>query len=141
MSTPGKRDGLYWQTQADEPFSPLGPLLAAATSEGYANSASRPLAPYHGYFYKILTKQGKEAPGGAHDYLFRGHMIGGFAVIAYPARYGVSGIMSLMVNQDEMVYEQNLGQNTAAIVSKITTFNPDASWKEVASSQTLATTH
>lgn len=141
VSRLGKHDGLYWQTKADEPLSPLGPLLAAATREGYTNSASKTLAPYHGYFYRILTKQGKDAPGGARDYLLNGHMIGGFAVIAYPARYGVSGIMSLMVNQDEMVYEQNLGQNTAAIASKITTFNPDASWKEVASSPTLATTH
>jgi hypothetical protein len=141
VSTPGKHDGLYWPTKADEPLSPLGPLLAAATREGYTNSVTRPLAPYHGYFYRILTKQGKDAPGGARDYLVNGHMIGGFAVIAYPARYGVSGIMSFMVNQDEVVYEQNLGQNTAAIVSKITTFNPDASWKQVASSPTLATTH
>jgi hypothetical protein len=141
VSTPGKHDGLYWPTKADEPLSPLGPLLAAATREGYTNSVTRPLAPYHGYFYRILTKQGKGASGGARDYLVNGHMIGGFAVIAYPARYGVSGIMSFMVNQDEVVYEQNLGQNTAAIVSKITTFNPDASWKQVASSPTLATTH
>jgi DUF2950 family protein len=141
VSRPGKHDGLYWQTKADEPLSPLGPLLAAATREGYTNSASKTLAPYHGYFYRILTKQGKDAPGGARDYLLNGHMIGGFAVIAYPARYGVSGIMSLMVNQDEMVYEQNLGQNSAAIVSKITTFNPDASWKQVASSPMLVTTH
>ena len=141
VSTPGKHDGLYWPTNADEPLSPLGPLLAAATREGYTNSVTRPLAPYHGYFYRILTKQGKDAPGGARDYLVNGHMIGGFAVIAYPARYGVSGIMSFMVNQDEVVYEQNLGQNTAAMVSKITTFNPDASWKQVASSPTLATTH
>ena len=141
VSTPGKHDGLYWPTKEDEPLSPLGPLLAAATREGYTNSVTRPLAPYHGYFYRILTKQGKDAPGGARDYWINGHMIGGFAVIAYPARYGLSGIMSFMVNQDEVVYEQNLGQNTAAIVSKITTFNPDASWKQVASSPTLATTH
>ena len=141
VSTPGKRDGLYWQTKADEPLSPLGPLLAAATREGYTHFVSRPLAPYHGYYYRILTKQGKDAPGGAHDYLFKGHMIGGFAVIAYPARYGVSGIMSFMVNQDEVVYEQNLGKNTTAIASKMTTFNPDASWRQVASSPTLVNTH
>ena len=139
VSTPGKRDGLYWETQGNEPLSPLGPLLAAATSEGYTNS--RPLAPYHGYFYRILTKQGKDAPGGAYDYLFKGHMIGGFAVIAYPARYGASGIMSFMVNQDGLVYEQNLGKNTTAIASKMTTFNPDASWRQVASPPTLVTTH
>jgi hypothetical protein len=141
VSTPGKRDGLYWQTMGDEPPSPLGPMLAAATSEGYTNSVSRPLAPYHGYFYRILTKQGKDAPGGAYDYLINGHMIGGFAVIAYPARYGVSGIMSFLVNQDGVAYEQNLGKNTAAIVAKINMFNPDASWRQVASSPTLVNTH
>jgi hypothetical protein len=141
VSTPGKHDGLYWQTKADEPLSPLGPLLAAATSEGYTNSLSRPLAPYHGYFYRILTKQGKDAPGGARDYLFKGHMIGGFAVIAYPARYGVSGIMSFLINQDGVVYEQNLGKNTTAIASKMTTFNPDASWRQVPSSPTLVNAH
>ena len=141
VSTPGKHDGLYWQTKTDEPLSPLGPLLAAATREGYTNSVSRPLAPYHGYFYRILTKQGNNAPDGARDYLFKGHMIGGFAVIAYPASYGISSIMSFMVNQDGVVYEQNLGKNTTAIASKMTTFNPDARWRLVASSPTLVTTH
>lgn len=131
VSTPGKRNGLYWETKADEPLSPLGPLLAAAASEGYSNSVSKPFAPYHGYFYRILTKQGKDAPGGAYDYLIKGRMIGGFAVIAYPARYGVSGIMSFLVNQDGVVYERNLGKNTMAIASKTTTFNPDANWRQV----------
>ena len=141
VSTPGKHDGLYWQTKADEPPSPLGPLLAAATREGYTDSVSKPLAPYHGYGYRILTKQGNNAPGGAQDYLIKGHMIGGFAVIAYPARYGISGVMSFMVNQDGVVYEQNLGKNTTAIASKRTTFNPDASWRQTASSPTLVNTH
>lgn len=141
VSTPGKHDGLYWQTKENEPPSPLGPLLAAATREGYTDSVSKPLAPYHGYFYRILTKQGNDAPGGAHDYLIRGHMIGGFAVIAYPARYGVSGIISFLVNQDGVVYEQSLGKNTTAIASKMTTFNPDASWRQLASSPTLVNTH
>ena len=135
VSRPGKRDGLYWQTQPDEPLSPLGPLLAAATSEGYTNSVSRPLAPYHGYFYRVLTKQGKDAPGGAYDYLTKGHMIGGFAVVAYPARYGASGIMSFLVNQDGVVYEQNLGKNSTAIASKMTAFNPDRNWRQVSSSR------
>ena len=129
VSAPGKRDGLYWQTKTDDPLSPLGPLLATATQEGYTRSASRPLAPYHGYFYRILTRQGKDAPGGAYDYFVNGKMIGGFAVIAYPARYGASGIMSFLVNHDGVVYEKDLGKNTAAIASKMTTFNPDASWK------------
>ena len=128
VSTPGKHDGLYWETQAEEPPSPLGPLLAAATSEGYP-SDSAPLAPYHGYFYRILTKQGQDSPGGAHDYQVNGKMIGGFAVIAYPAAYGASGIMSFIVNQDAVVYEKDLGENTTAIASKMRAFNPDASWK------------
>ena len=131
VSAPGTRDGLYWPAKAGEPPSPLGPLLAAATSEGYTDSASKPLAPYHGYFYKILTKQGNNAPGGARDYVIKGHMIGGFAVVAYPAHYGVSGVMSFLVNQDGEVYEQNLGEQTKAIASKMTTFNPDASWRPV----------
>ena len=129
VSTPGTRDGLYWPTKPGEPTSPLGPLLAAATSEGY--SVSTPLAPYHGYFYKILTKQGNDAPGGDHDYVIKGHMMGGFALIAYPARHGVSGVMSFLVNQEGAVYEQNLGEHTTAIASKMTTFNPDASWRQV----------
>jgi len=129
VSAPGKRDGLYWPTKADERLSPLGPLLAAAASEGYPGSGARPLAPYHGYVYRILTKQGKDAPGGAYDYFVKGKMIGGLAVIAYPARYGASGVMSFMVNHDGVVYEKNLGKNTGAIASKMTAFNPDASWK------------
>jgi len=130
VSTPGKHDGLYWETKSEEPPSPLGPLLAAAARDGYTNSESSSLEPYHGYFYKILTKQGKDAPGGARDYLVNGTtMIGGFAVIAYPAGYGASGIMSFIVNQDGIVYEKDLGENTAAIASQMTTFNPDPSWK------------
>ena len=131
LSTPGNHDGLYWPMKTGEPPSPLGPLLAVATSEGYPDSVSKPLAPYHGYFYKILTKQGSDAPGGAYDYVIKGHMMGGFAVVAYPARHGASGVMSFLVNQDGTVYEQNLGEHTTAIASKMTTFNPDASWIQV----------
>src|ERR1700694_2974771 len=129
VSTVGKHDGLYWPTKADERPSPLGPLLAAAANEGYTSADFGPLAPYHVYFYKILTRQGKDAPGGAYDYVSKGERIGGFALIAYPARYGASGIMSFMVNHDGIVYQKNLGKNTVAIASRMTTFNPDASWK------------
>ena len=129
VSTPGKHNGLYWETKSEEPPSPLGPLLVAAARDGYTNSESSSLEPYHGYFYKILTKQGKDAPGGAHDYLVNGQMIGGFAVIAYPARYGASGIMSFIVNQDGIVYEKDLGESTEATATQMTTFNPDPSWK------------
>ncbi|HEY3197516.1 MAG TPA: DUF2950 domain-containing protein [Nitrospirales bacterium] len=128
VSTPGKHDGLYWETKAGEPLSPLGPLLAAATGEGYP-SDSAVLAPYHGYFYRLLTQQGKDAVGGAHAYLVNGKMIGGFAVIAYPAAYGASGIMSFIANQDGAVFEKDLGESTPATASKMTTFNPDASWR------------
>lgn len=131
MSTAGKRDGLYWQTKPDEEPSPLGPLLAKASSEGYGRTGAKPLAPYHGYYYRMLTSQGKDAPGGAHEFIVKGRMIGGFAVIAYPARYGASGVMSFMVNQDGVVHEKNLGKNTAAIASKMTIYNPDASWKRI----------
>jgi hypothetical protein len=130
VSTPGNHDGLYWESQTDETPSPLGPLLAAAANEGYPNSEFRTLAPYHGYYYKILTSQGADAPGGAYDYLVKGKMIGGFAVLAYPARYGASGIMSFMVNHEGVVYERNLGRRTAERAAEITSFNPDASWKK-----------
>ena len=129
-SVPGTRDGLYWPTTPDEPPSPLGPLLAAAAADGYTGSAS--LEPYHGYYYRILERQGRAAPGGAYDYLIGGKMIAGFAVIAWPARHGVSGIMTFMVNQDGVVYEKDLGRNTASIASRLKAFNPDASWKRPA---------
>jgi hypothetical protein len=128
-STPRKRDGLFWRVNEGEPPSPLGPLLAAAAQEGYFRPATRTLEPYHGYFYRIMTAQGKDAAGGAHSYIVKGKLVGGFAVIAYPARYGNSGIMSFIVNQDGVVYEKNLGTNTAAIASRMKRFNPDASWK------------
>lgn len=130
VSTPGKRDGLYWETTADEQKSPLGPLLAAAARQGYTRTPFATLAPYHGYYYKILSKQGKDAPGGAHDYLVKGKMLGGFGLIAFPARYRASGVMSFIVNQDGVVYQKDLGKNTASIAAEMTTFNPDSSWKE-----------
>jgi hypothetical protein len=129
MSSPGTHDGLYWENASNEPQSPLGPLIAAAAREGYARPATLPLEPYHGYYYRLLTRQGKDAPGGAYDYVVRGKMIGGFAVIAYPARYGASGIMSFMANHDGVVYEKDLGKNTTTLAEKMTAFDPDASWK------------
>src|SRR5215831_12600189 len=114
MSTKGKRDGLYWETTADEPLSPLGPLLAQARREGYKRTAGTPI-PYHGYYYKMLTGQGSKAPGGAYDYVVRGQIIGGFAMVAYPAHYGSSGIMTFLVNHEGVVYQKDLGPNTTAI--------------------------
>jgi len=130
MSTQGKRDGLYWATTADEPPSPLGPLVARARSEGYNPTAGKPI-PYHGYYYKILTGQGPSAPGGAYDYVVRGQMIGGFALVAYPAQYGSSGIMTFIVNHDGVVYEKDLGSHTASMAQSMLKFNPDETWKKL----------
>ena len=128
-SSEGKHDGLYWPTAEGEPLSPLGALFARAKSEGYSAKDASPV-PYHGYYYRILTAQGKDAPGGAYDYLVKGKMIGGYALVAYPARWGASGVMSFICNQDGIVYQRNLGAKTAEIASKMTVFNPDASWKK-----------
>ena len=127
-STPGKKDGLYWETKPGEKESPFGDFAARASREGYKATSSKP-APYHGYFYKILKGQGKNVPGGAYDYIVRGRMIGGFAMIAYPASYGVSGVMTFTVNHDGIVYEKNLGKNTESIAQATKLFNPDKTWK------------
>jgi hypothetical protein len=125
-STPGKKNGLYWPSKAGEPESPLGPAVAAARAAGGSRSAG-----YYGYRYKILTGQGKHAPGGAYSYLARGHMIGGFAVVAWPARYGETGVMTFMVSHDGVLYEKDLGPGTASRARAITHFDPDASWQKV----------
>ncbi len=134
-SSPGKRDGLYWPNAPDEE-SPIGPLVASARAEGYSpgthTSGSRDKhSPYHGYFYRILKRQGADAPGGAYSYVVNGHMIGGFAVVAFPAKYGDSGVMTFIAGQDGVVYEKNLGRDTTAAARRMTTFNPDASWQKV----------
>lgn len=129
MSSDGTKDGLFWPAGANEPPSPLGPLVGAATREGYGPKAE-PQA-YHGYRYRMLTAQGKDAPGGAYSYLVKDRMLGGFAVLAYPARYGVSGVMSFVTNHDGIVYQKNLGRNTDALAAKMQTFNPDAGWRKV----------
>ena len=130
ISTKGKRDGLYWETTANEPPSPLGPLVAKARHEGYKRAAGKP-APYHGYYYKMLTRQGPDAPDGAYDYVVRGKTIGGFALVAYPAQYGTSGIMTFIVNHDGVVYEKDFGPKTAATAQSMTKFNPDKTWKQL----------
>lgn len=129
-STPGKKDGLYWKTAAGEPDSPLGPLAARAAKEGYQKSDAA-AQPYHGYIYRILTSQGSNAKGGALDYVVRGHMIGGFAVIAHPAKYGNSGVMTFIVNHDGTVYERDLGPQTPSLAAAITRFDPGPGWKPV----------
>jgi Protein of unknown function (DUF2950) len=129
VSQPGKKDGLYWPAQSGDDESPLGELAAAASAAGYRAGQQR--APYHGYYYKILTRQGPNAPGGAIDYIARGKMIGGFALVAYPAEYKNSGVMTFLVNHQGVVYEKDLGPDTGAIASGMTTFDPDKTWQRV----------
>ncbi len=130
ISTQGKRDGLYFPTKSDEAPSPLGPLFDAARAQGYAKGEEGKPAPYHGYHHRILKAQGKDAPGGAYDYVAKGKMIGGHALISWPATYGNSGVMTFVVNHDGVVYQKDLGPETAVVAQKITKFNPDQSWKK-----------
>jgi len=132
-SSPGKHDGLYWPTKGDEPPSPLGPLVMRASAAGYArgSGSEKSGVPFHGYFYRILLRQGPSAPDGAYDYVTHGHMIGGFGLVAYPARYGDSGVMTFIVNHDGIVYQKDLGPATARVAAGIQSFDPDATWKRV----------
>ena len=131
LSSPGKQDGLYWPTTGGEPPSPLGPLVVQATSEGYKGKGGNDDArTYHGYRFRLLTGQGSHAKGGAFDYIVRGHMIGGFAAIAYPARYDNSGVMTFIVNHDGVVYQRDLGPDTTAKARAITRFDPGPGWTE-----------
>ncbi|MGD0539700.1 MAG: DUF2950 domain-containing protein [Verrucomicrobiota bacterium] len=130
-STPGTHDGLYWASEAGDEQSPLGPLIAQARVEGYQHKTkilADDKAPYHGYYFKILTKQGKHAPGGKYDYVIHDRLIGGFALVAWPAQWGNSGVMTFMVNQQGKIYQKNLGPKTSSIANGITTYDPDASW-------------
>jgi hypothetical protein len=130
LSARGKRDGLYWTTKDGEEPSPFGPLIARAQGRGYVkakDARGKPL-PYYGYYYRIVKSQGPDAPGGAYDYVVRGKMIGGFALVAYPANWGNSGVMTFMVNHDGVVYQKDLGPDTAAIARAITRFDPDRTW-------------
>jgi Protein of unknown function (DUF2950) len=127
ISSPGKHDGLYWPEVAGQETSPLGPLIADAEAEGYNKKG----VPYHGYYYRILTGQGKSAPGGAYGYLINGNMVGGFALVAYPAQYGSSGVMTFIVNQTGVVYQKDLGLKTEAIAKAMKIYNPDSSWQKV----------
>jgi hypothetical protein len=128
ISTEGKRDGLYWEAKEGEEESPLGPLVARAAKEGYGKESD--LSPFHGYYFKILSGQGKHAEGGVYNYVVKGRMILGFALVAYPAEYGNSGVMTFMVNQEGTIYEKNLGKNTKRIAEAMKIFNPDKTWKK-----------
>jgi hypothetical protein len=125
-SAQGRHDGLYWPTKSGEPPSPLGALMTAATAEGYKQKSGP--TPYHGYYFRMLTGQGSHAKGGALDYVVKGHMIGGFAAIAYPAKYLQTGVMTFIVNYDGVVYQKDLGPNTAEVARKITRYDPGDGW-------------
>ena len=132
-SSPGKKDGLYWPTKAGDPPSPLGPLVAQAVTEGYGSTAKKAeaRAAYHGYHYRLLTAQGKHAPGGAFDYMVNGKLFGGFAVVAWPVSYGNSGVQTFMVNHDGVVYAKDLGPGSAAEAAKMKRFDPGPGWTRV----------
>ncbi len=130
-SLPGRKDGLYWPPNLDGEISPLGPFVAEAQSEGYF--ADKPIGssgpqPFHGYLFKILTRQGKHAPGGKYNYVINGHMIGGFALVAWPAEHGASGVMTFLVNQQGRVYQKDLGSNTGKLVARMHAYDPDSNW-------------
>jgi len=126
-SSPGLRDGLFWPAEAGETQSPLGELFAAAAHEGYKAENTG----YHGYRYKILSAQGPAAPDGAYDYVVRDNQIGGFAIYAYPASYGESGVMTFIVNHSGVIYEQDLGEQSETEIGKLSTFNPGTGWVRV----------
>jgi Protein of unknown function (DUF2950). len=128
-SDEGKNNGLYWPAKEGEELSPLGPFAAQAVSEGYQAKKDAP-TPYHGYYYKIVKAQGKNAPGGEYDYVVNNKMILGFALVAWPADYGNSGIMTFIVNQGNTVYQKDLGPDTARIAGSLEKYDPDETWKK-----------
>ena len=131
LSDPGTKDGLYWETKEGEEQSPLGPLIGRAKSEGYKKKSAGKPTPYHGYFYKILKSQGQYAPRGEYNYVINGGMIGGFAMVAYPATYRSSGIKTFIVSQDGVVYERDLGLSTEIVAPRMIKFDPDGNWHRV----------
>jgi hypothetical protein len=133
-SSPGQKDGLYWPAAPDEDPSPFGPFIAEVHAEGYGGkTAEGQPQPFHGYRFRILTAQGASAPGGAYDYIINGNMIAGFALVAYPAYWGESGVMTFVVNQWGKVYERNLGPESADLAAAMTDFDPDQDWTAVKS--------
>lgn len=130
-STPGQHDGLYWHAEPGEELSPLGPLIAQARGEGYRRETkimTDVQSPYRGYYYKILTKQGRHAPGGRYNYVINGHMIAGFALVAWPAQWGNTGIMTFIVNQRGKVFQKNLGPKSASVAKAMQEYDPDSTW-------------
>jgi hypothetical protein len=127
ISDTGQKNGLYWDSPEGQPKSPLGPLVAFATTEGY-NAKPNAHTPFHGYYFHMLTGQGSQAPGGAKDYVVDGKMVGGYAFVAYPAEYGNSGVMTFIINQDGILLQKDLGKTTAETAAAMTKFDPDSSW-------------
>lgn len=128
VSKPGKQDGLYWPAAKGQPESPFGALAAKAATEGYTPGKHKGPRPFYGYFYRILKQQGPAAPGGAYNYVINGNMIAGFALVAFPAKYGSSGVMTFMVNQDGKVYQKDMGPDTTRMAWKMMSYNPDKTW-------------
>ncbi len=136
FSDDGQHNGLYWKAAAGQPRSPIGPLVASAVAQGYTQARQGDPTPYHGYYYQVLTRQGKGAPGGAKDYLADGKMTGGFAFVAYPAEYRSSGVMTFIVSQDGIVYQKDLGKSTETSAKAMKEYNPDTSWQKAEEMQT-----
>jgi hypothetical protein len=131
-STTNTHDGLYWHAAPGEELSPFGPLIAQSHDEGYHHETKilgDNLAPYRGYCFKILTRQGSQAPAGKYNYLINGHLLAGFALVAWPAEWGNSGVMTFIVNQEGKVYEKDLGPKTARLAAAMTAYDPDGAWK------------
>ncbi len=135
FSDEGQRNGLYWKAAEGEPQSPVGPLVASAFAEGYAKSQNGSPTPYRGYYYRMLTRQGKNGPGGAKSYLVNGKMVEGFAFVAYPAEYRSSGVMTFIVNEDGKVYQKDLGKKTEVLAKALKEYNPNSSWQKAEEEQ------
>jgi hypothetical protein len=129
-SADGKHNGLYWKISSHEPESPIGPLLTLANIDDYAKETTQ-ARPFRGYYYRVLNRQGRNAPGGAKNYIVNGKMTGGFAFVAYPAEYRSSGVMTFIVNRDGIVYQKDLGAQTAVRATAVRQYNPDATWKRI----------
>jgi hypothetical protein len=135
FSEPGQHNGLYWKAADGEPESPIGPLVAAAVAEGYTKTQEGAPTPYLGYYYRIVTRQGKNGPGGSKNYMVKGKLTGGFAFVAYPAKYRSSGVKTFMVGPDGVVYEKDLGPKTNAVAGTMQEYNPNSSWQEAEDQQ------
>ena len=135
FSDEGQHNGLYWKVADGEPQSPIGPLVAAAVAEGYNKGQGGPPTPYRGYYYRVLTSQGKDAPGGAKSYLVDGKMTGGFAFVAYPAEYKSSGVMTFVVDEDGVVYQKDLGKKTEALAKSMKEYNANSTWQKAEEKQ------